>query len=383
MASLFAISLFLGACGGSGGDAGFTLSQVTSLPETVDTNERIENVDFQLAGIYYDETTNDGVKINLSSNGDQIKITSQFGSDIDSWVGTRKDSNVFTMDRQYTYALSDYKATQIASVLGYMNYYGFDIDVNHEIKNISDIMEAQEKLLNTACAQNSCTAEQINQIRVILADLSTHDLRQTEYTDEDITANSFGAQAGLKYSDFGYIKYQDTTYRGVATESDEGAQVFFGGYRTKAAERPTTYAVYNGTAIANVDRVEYFNNDNYAHNYLVSKTDDASLIVSGNSETLKMNFANATENPWYNVTVTKNLWDTPYDTTRFAIDTHTNTEIPQDFSLNADVITEGSMHTKYYGDNNFAEESISTASTSFDIDDNAWMQIQTAFGGTR
>jgi len=107
--------------------------------------------------------------------------------------------------------------------------------------------------------------------------------------------------SGLKYSDFGQLKYDlIATYPNGYQETEKSFEPFAGGYKDLRKETPGASMNFSGQAHGSVS------NNNTDKNI----AGNATLAFNDGTETLNMDFSNTTlttdDTPWYNVTIVRN-----------------------------------------------------------------------------
>lgn len=195
------------------------------------------------------------------------------------------------------------------------------------------------------------------------------------YTDVNGKIELLGKDAGLQYSDFGYLI---ATIKGEEEEinnSTEGA-IFTGGRADKLIEQPQTMADFHGTAVASINAYMPSETGYGTDEVMIARTDDATLHFENGAERLTMNFSQA-DNPWYDVVATKD-----------AITLSNGDGIKDDMfkvSNNQDA-GEHYISTKYFGDNGNVNEAVAntkfshTGALSSDTQQHN-ISVDAAFGG--
>ena len=141
-----------------------------------------------------------------------------------------------------------------------------------------------------------------------------------------------------------------------------------GGYEPNKVEKPTEDMVFNGSAVA---AVNYWQDEGEIDKSMLTRTDDAKLELIGGKEVLTMNFANASENPWYNVVI-----DDQFHTADAS------------YIITDDLAYKGyhGFNTSYYGPDGQATEAVVGVHVSAEndmINSTKGIEVDAAFGGKR
>ena len=170
----------------------------------------------------------------------------------------------------------------------------------------------------------------------------------------------FGAQLGLKYSDFGYDIY---TGKGSGYTSTDAilpyadTRTFIGGYIPKETQRPDNGAKFVGAAVAPVKAQITDKTTNQTSYYtMVSVANGATLELNNNQEILTANFSGDENNPWYDVVVTRNLDNDSIVATLSGDGANITDEL---YKIQPDAQTKvESYAVGYYGDDDVASEAV-------------------------
>ena len=343
------------ACSGGGGGHGGG-APVAPIPASIVTN-------FNLSDVVFENTEEERISFNVDDNG---QIVSMLVNDVEN-------DNVITMNHTTgnKFALTDkwFAGLDMAGseVYDYLNdhgYYDVEYDDIDTIWSDTELTEGQvrEQIIARNIAKLQALGVEItDELRTAVQNsVQDADVEIIRVNNMTVDIASMGHDVGLQYSDFGYYTEKvDYVENGVHSVDDMGHYTYVGGLDSKNVEKPhDSEMTFNGSAAIALERYELeYDGLHWSGNItdtMISKTDDAKLELSADgTETLTMNFANASENPWYNVAVSTNDNDWGVDTF-VNIDvnaTATNNIANNNFKITNDLTERfGIVHdTEYYG----------------------------------
>ena len=365
--------LALTACGGGSGGGSAPSAPVSLSPDlTVGLDQMTFNT-----------SDGDTLKFNVQ-NGNIVSVT-ETERDGSKLTYAHTDGNKFNINNVIIYE-ADVDSDDIRDML--YDQYGitYGNDITTDVTSTKELNAKERKALlieQNLTLMKKNGVEITDEVRAAVTGIINGIDSWNTFAVNSATMNieSMGKNLKLAYSDFGTISTDyNFTYNGI-TDNDTDHELYTAGYKTNKVNTPDTAMEFNGAAVAQIQK---FNSDDS----MLSKTNDAKLTVSNSgTETLSMNFTKA-DNPWYNVTVTK---DGLYPSVEIDVnDTATAKIKDAKFKATADMIHKWSggengskgLVTSYYGAKGTATEA--TATSQFGLSDSTYnngMHVEAVFGG--
>lgn len=325
-------------------------------------NQTISDIEFNSG--YYNL-----LQMNVSGE-DIISFKTSETGDVDDggWlVWTKGNGNTFNTPNRYEYEISE---GLMGDIWDYVHQQGGDVNDDFYVlsKNQLNFAQVKEGLVNNVSRFcDSCDASTIGHVVDMINNMSESDVSEIRAVNLQTTLHTYGKEVGLSYADFGYT---ETTGKFIAangaSEDINVSDWLYGGYDTKVVERPDQDMVFTGSAVANIEHWQYdYDTDEIHQSHMISHTTDARLTLSGDSETLEMNFSSG-ENPWYDVTVNKataNPLDQTQNTLVISNTNNVGSRISPNFRMTEEMVAQAQDNVilagTYLGDNWNASEAIS------------------------